>query len=241
MGYQAIGNICLIKTKDKKIAQKILKDFPQFKSVYYQGEISGKLRLPKLVFLAGEKNSETIHHELGCEFKIDVSKIMWSKGNHEERKRMISAAKKSDVIIDMFAGIGYWSICIAKYKQAKIFAIELNPNSFSYLEQNIRLNRLSTITAIKGDCSKVVPKLGVKADKIIMGYFPHTEKYLPAALTAIKKGGIIYYHDLCKESKEQELFTRLKKKNKQIKLKSWRIIKSYSPGINHIVLELISG
>jgi len=83
MKYQAIGDICLIKSKDKKLAEKILRNFPRFKTVCYQERISGKFRKPNIKILAGN-GTETIHKEIGCSFKLDVAKIMWSKGNHQD-------------------------------------------------------------------------------------------------------------------------------------------------------------
>jgi tRNA wybutosine-synthesizing protein 2 len=118
---------------------------------------------------------------------MDVSKIMWSKGNHAERQHMIHIAKPNEIIVDMIAGIGYWCIPIAKHTKVKeIVAIEKNPVSFKYLQENIRANYISNITPILGDCRNV--KDLPKADRIIMGYFPNTIKFLPAALKISKKG-----------------------------------------------------
>jgi len=225
MKCQHIGDICLIKSQDKKLAQEILNKFPRFKTVCWQGRISGKYRKPKIKVLAGDRNTETMHKEVGCLFKLDAAKIMWSKGNHEERKRIVKIAKNNDIVLDMFAGIGYWTIPLAK-KVKKTYAIELNPFSFKYLEENIRLNRLSNVTAIKGNCSKVIPN--VKADRIIMGLLPSPKKYLPAAKKILKKGGVIHYHCLS-----------IEKIPKGFKLLSKRKIKSYAPKINHIVLDLM--
>lgn len=242
--YQVIGNILLLKlfnkkalANKKKIGSAILKTFPYVKSVCLQKGVSGELRKPKIEVIAG-KETETLHHELNCVFKIDVSKIMWSKGNHEERKRMISLARPGEVVIDMFAGIGYWSIPIAKFKKVKqVFAVEKNPVSFRYLQENIRLNRISNITPILGDCRKV--KLQV-VDRIIMGYFPDTIKFLPAALKISKKGTIIHLHELGTNADEltRRIENLLKKAKVKAKITGCRIIKSYSATKNHLVFDL---
>jgi len=242
--YQILGNICLIrmceflgKRYGKQIAGIILDNLPYVKTVCWIKGVHGEYRVPEVVILAG-KETETIHRELGCKFKLDVSKIMWSKGNHHERERMISLAGKNETIVDMFAGIGYWSIPIAKHTKAKqIFAVEKNPVSFRYLQENIRLNHIPNITAILGDCRKV--KLPV-ADRIIMGYFPDTLKFLPYALKISRKGTIIHLHELGKNSDEikKQIEKSLKKARMKVKIKSWKVVKEFSPSKRHFVFDL---
>ncbi len=93
--YQIIGDIMLIKfmkireiQKKKKVAKAIVKMFPYVKTVCEIKGIGGELREPEIVKLVGNK-TEAIHKENGILFKMDVSKIMFSKGNHNERKRLI--------------------------------------------------------------------------------------------------------------------------------------------------------
>ncbi len=234
MKYQIIGDIVLFKNTTKEQAKNFFKKNPRFKTVCLQGEIKGQYRLPKIKVLAGDKNTETIHKESGCLFKLDVSKIMWSKGNFNERRRISKIAKKNEIIIDMFSGIGYWSIPLAKYSRPKIiFAIELNPIAFKYLEENIRLNRLANITAIQGDCAKEIKKLP-KADRIIMGLLPSAKKYIKPAILRLKKGGIIYYHGIAMDGKELlNDFGRAK-----VKLLRLTKVKEYSPKKYHWVLDI---
>lgn len=233
--YQQIGEIALFKQITKKQANEFLKKHKQFRTVCLQGKISGKYRKPNIKVIAGEKNTETIHKDSGFFFKLDVAKIMWSKGNHYERQRMMKIVRKKDLVLDMFAGIGYWTIPIAK-KVKKVYAVEINPTAFRYLEENIRLNRLSNIVTIKGDCAKIVPKLKIKANRIIMGLLPSAKKYIPAALTAAKKGTIIHYHGLAKQGKEKNLLKDFGKA--KIKLLKTNTVKEYAPRINHVVLDI---
>ena len=79
------------------------KMFPYIKTVCMQKGVSGEFRKPKVEIIAGLKKTEITHHELGCKFKLDVSKIMWSKGNHAERQHMIHVAKPHEIVVDMFA------------------------------------------------------------------------------------------------------------------------------------------
>jgi len=238
--YQILGNVFLFKLlnktalRNKKIIGKaILSIFPYLHTVCLQKGVSGELRKPKIEVIAGIKQTETVHQELGCTFMLDVSKVMWSKGNHAERKRMISVVKPGETIVDMFAGIGYWTIPIAKHtKAARIYALEKNKTAFDYLEQNIRANYLTNVTAILGDCRKV--KNLPKADRIIMGYFPNTLKFLPAALKISKKGTVIHLHELTSDVKK---LTKEIWKHK-VKIVGVREVKEYSPSKRHCVFDL---
>jgi tRNA wybutosine-synthesizing protein 2 len=247
-GFQTIGNIAILKPglsrKDAQLqAQKILKTLPRIKSVYrYSGPVSGELRLPKVSFVAGERNPMTIHKENGCLYRLDITKVMFSKGNTLERVRIPKLVRSGETIVDMFAGIGYFSIPLGKFSPAnKIYSIELNPPSFSFLKENIRLNKLSgKVEPILGDCRKV--KIAEKADRIIMGYFPRTYEFLPAAFRLLKPNGIIHYHDTFrKEELWEESESILNEYSGKAGFYPIRmekhVVKQYAPGIFHVVVD----
>jgi len=235
--FQALGQICLIKQKDKKVAQDILKKRSQFKSVYYSGKISGKLRKPKVEWLAGEKNTLTKVKENYCEFIVDISKVMFSKGNQEEKRRIVSEIKKPEQVLDMFSGIGYFTIPIAKLTPAKVWAIELNPDAIELLKQNILLNKLAEkIIVIQGDCKIEAPKLGKKFDRVILGYFPNTYEFLPAALKVAKKDAVIHFHEIAEDP--QEIIDKIKQINPNLKVLKSTKVKPYGIRKWHWVIDL---
>ncbi len=249
-GFQLIGDIAIlgikseIKKYEKQIGNSVLKNFRYVKTVCSKGRISGEKREPKIKIIAGRKNTITIHKENGCLFKIDVSKLMFSKGNTTERGRLPGLVKPDETIVDMFAGIGYFSIPIAKKNPlCRICAIEINPVAVKYLKENCVLNRINNIQIVKGDCRKESSKLQKTADRVIMGYLPKTYDYLPYAFRFLKKKGIIHYHDVYGE---KDLWERpveiLKKAAQKSGYKLERIlykgiVKSYAPGKLHIVVD----
>lgn len=244
--YQKIGNIVIFNLKpelDKyknQIGKTALDNIPNTKTVCARtGHIKGNYRKPQIKIIAGKNSTKTIHKENGIIYNIDVNDIMFSKGNLSERKRIISQIKSGEKIIDMFAGIGYFSLGLAKFSKAeKIYSIELNPKAFKFLKQNIKVNKIKNIKPILGDCVVQIPKLE-KANRILMGLLPSARDYLLDAMKAIKKDGIIHYHTTGK--KNQDLFedvelaaeisgfgAELLKQNK---------VKSYAPNIYHYVLD----
>jgi len=245
-GYQIIGNILMIKfmkiklLKQKKdVAKALIKMFPYIKTVCEIKQISGELRKPNIVKLAGD-GIETIQKEHGILYKLDVSKIMFSKGNLNERQRLITKIREGETIIDMFAGIGYFSLGIAKFSKAnKIIAIEKNKVAYKYLNENIKLNKIKNIEPILGDNRKI--KIW-RADRIIMGYFPKTEKFLPYALKMAKKGTIIHFHNTYRKDElwnkaKKDIDAACKKKNLKYKILEKKNVKSFAPNVFHVVVD----
>jgi tRNA wybutosine-synthesizing protein 2 len=246
-GWQILGNIIIVsipeELEDKKIkvAEAMLSMYPKCKSVVRDFGIEGQFRQPKRELLLGSE-AETVHKENGCFFKQDVTKVMFSKGNLEERKRM-SRLGKGEIIVDMFAGIGYFSVPMAVHsKPRKITCIEINPESFVYLKDNSRLNRVEDIIVpICGDCSKLAPE--GTADRVLMGYVGTTHLYLEPAIKALKKsGGILHYHETVPENlaktRPQERVRKIAGSlGRNVEILETRRIKKYSPGVLHIVVD----
>lgn len=249
-GIQILGQIGILNLKKevlplkKKIAQAVMEEIPRLKTIcMYSGAVSGKYRKPKVEYISGEKKFEAIHTEQECKFLFDVRKIMWSKGNIAERQRIAEVVKEGEVVIDFFAGIGYWSIPIAKHSKAKkIYAIEMNPSAFKYLKKNIELNKAEErIEAVKGDCTKKALELE-EADRIILGILPSAKFALPTALKKIKTGGILHYEGIAEERKETQLFKEVEeealKQGKNATLLKAQKVKSFSPHKNHYTLDV---
>ena len=246
-GWHVLGDIIIVSIPDTleskkiRIAEALLSMYPKCRSVVRDLGIEGQFRQPKRELLLGT-STETVHKEHGCFFKQDVTKVMYSKGNLEERKRM-SKLGSGEVVVDMFAGIGYFSIPMAVHaRPEKIISIEINPESFAYLKENINLNQVEDIiTPILGDCSQAAPE--GKADRVIMGYVGTTHHYLEPAMKALKKSeGVLHYHETVPENlariRPEE---RIKKAagclGKKVEVLATRRIKKYSPGVLHVVVD----
>lgn len=239
--FKVVGDICILKG-DVPDPQGLLK-IPGVNRVVKLGCIKGFKREPDVEIIIGD-NTETIHKENRCLFKLDVSKIMWSKGNTTERKRIASIVRKGETVVDMFAGIGYFSIPIAVHSKANvIYSIEINPVAYDYLKENIELNKVQgTIEPILGDCREVAPRN--IADRVLMGYIGNTHEYLDVAMEVIKPGGIIHYHESVPDKLkfERPPGRIIEAANgRYVEILNKRIIKKYSPGVYHVVVDAIIG
>jgi tRNA wybutosine-synthesizing protein 2 len=203
------------------------------------GGIKGEFREPVIRTLLGEDTVAT-HLENGIRYKFDAAKIMFSSGNIEERLRMADLVCDGETVVDMFAGIGYFSIPLAVYqKPSKIIACELNPVAFRYLSENIALNQVSRIVKpVLGDNRDLAGE--DIADRVIMGYVKTTHEHLPAAVRLVKNGGIIHYHETCPNEllpnrPVQRILENVKGGRAEvIRMKE---IKSYAPGVTHVVVD----
>lgn len=238
MKGKVIGDILVLK-RDVENPEAYL-DLPGVNRVVKLGRIKGLKREPQIDVLMGE-GTETVHKENHCLFKLDVAQIMWSKGNTTERKRISELVNEGETVVDLFAGIGYFSIPIAVHSPVeKIYSIEINPTAYHYLVENTELNNVKDIIEpIQGDCTELAPE-GV-ADRVLMGYIGNTHNYLDVALLSLKdEGGVIHYHESVPDKiKFIRPVDRIKKaaEGHDVEILNKRIIKTYSPGVYHVVVD----
>jgi tRNA wybutosine-synthesizing protein 2 len=245
-GWYILGDIIIVKIHpalepcQSKIGQALLSLYPRCRTVLRDFGIEGRLREPVREVIAG-KGTETVHRENGVFFKLDACKVMFSAGNLQERMRM-SRVGRDEYVIDMFAGIGYFSLPMAVHSRpARIMAIELNPVAFDYLRENIRLNHVQDIVhPILGDCGELTPQ-GV-ADRVVMGMVQVTDRYLQKGIEALRSGGILHYHQTIPSRKYPEkavkdVMDAAVAVGCRAKILQCIRIKKYSPGVVHTVVD----
>lgn len=200
--------------------------------------VSGEFRRPDMEILYGNR-TESVRLENGILYDFDVTKVMFASGNTDERMRMRSLDCTGETVVDMFAGIGYFTLPLSKYANPrKVFSCEKNPESYGFLLKNIKLNGLTeTVIPMLGD-NRSIP--GKKfADRILMGYVQTTSEFLPKALSMIKPGGIIHYHDTFPTGEGTEHTDRaFSEVCGNYEISEIREVKSFAPGISHYVADV---
>ncbi|MBQ9026418.1 MAG: class I SAM-dependent methyltransferase family protein [Methanobrevibacter sp.] len=238
MKYKKIGDILILNEDYENLDELAIKH--NVKTIMKIDHIQGTKREPVYNILYGCE-TETINKENKCLFKLDLAKVMWSKGNVNERLRIAKLVGDGETVIDMFAGIGYFSIPIGVHSNAKkVISIEINPNSHHYLCENIKLNKCDNIMPVLGDCLVETPNY--KADRILMGYVKTTHHYLKAAVESLNRGGVIHYHETVPEKLiETRPISRIRQAagDRDVELLKINKIKKYAPGVEHVVIDAL--
>ena len=242
--FDIIGDIVILEIPQEfdeykyTIGEAALK-FTKRKTVYRKtSEIKGIIRTRELEYIAGEDVSETIHREFGSRFKLDVKKVYFSPRLATERKRISDLVKNNETVVDMFAGIGPFSISIARNHKVKLYAIDINPDAYRYLKENIKLNKLEgTIIPLFGDVNEVLNSLNLEADRIIMNLPGTAKNFLDTAVNSLKSGGEIHYYEFASEYQvpvKRIIETAYPRK---VEVLNTRKVKSKSPGIWHLGID----
>ncbi|XP_073108372.1 tRNA wybutosine-synthesizing protein 2/3/4 isoform X2 [Elaeis guineensis] len=127
-----------------------------------------------LEILVGDSGWVT-HQENGIFYSFDATKCMFSSGNLSEKLRMASLDCRDEIIVDLFAGIGYFVLPFLVKARAKlVYACEWNPHALKALEHNISANSVADRCVIlEGDNRVTAPK-GV-AHRVCLGLLPSSE------------------------------------------------------------------
>jgi tRNA wybutosine-synthesizing protein 2 len=230
------------------IGRLTLQYYPRVRAVYRWIGVEGVERRPVVQHITGEHVRIVEHKEHGWKLRLDIERLMLCLGNSYERLRLASMISCDEVIIDMFAGVGQFTIPMAVIGMPrKIYAIEINPEAYNYLRNNVMLNNVQEIVEpILGDCKKIVGgQIREIADRIVMGYFGGTLEAIPQALRGLKpSGGVIHFHELVRRGSELEFIKVVCDKIQELgyepNIRNWRIVKSYSKTKNHVVIDIYS-
>jgi tRNA (guanine37-N1)-methyltransferase len=255
--YDIVGDIAILRLTEeskkysKMIAEAILKIHKNVKTVLAQtSPVTGDFRLRKLDYVAGKNKTFTVHRESGCQFLVDVEKCYFSPRLFFERMRVAKLVKNGEVVVNMFAGVGCFSIIIAKHSKAqKVYSIDINPEAFRFMQENVRLNAVfGKVIPILGDAKEIIrTKLSGVAERVLMPLPEKALEYLPYAINALKNScGWVHYYDFEHAKRNEDPVEKVKLKVTD-KLQSWsssfkipygRVVRSTGPNWYQVVLDI---
>jgi len=245
-GFDIIGNIVILHApkltkKGKKLVKKLLK-YKNIKSVYIQSKIYGRLRKPKLKWIAGKRQTETVHKENACIFKLDIKTCYFSPRLGSDRLEIAKKVKKNEAVLVMFSGVAPYGIVIGKKSKAKeIYCVEISKTASKYAKENIKLNKLNNVRIIQGDVKRIIPKLKRKFDRIIMARPQLRESFLKQAFMVSKKGTVIHFYDFLKKENIKEVKAKIekeaKKARKKVRIMKVKKVREIAPYKYHIRVD----
>lgn len=199
--FDIVGSVAIVEVpeklrgKERLIARAIMEQHPSVRTVCAKaGARRGKLRTRALRVIAGS-GTVTEHVEGGCRYRMDVATVYFSPREATERLRVAGQVRAGERVLVGFAGCGPFAIAIAK-KGAEVVGVELGKEAARYFQENAFLNRVAErVTVVQGDFRKEALRHG-EFDRVVMPLPAEGWRYLPEALRALRKGGVVHFYAL---------------------------------------------
>jgi tRNA (guanine37-N1)-methyltransferase len=207
------GAVAVIEVPDelalyeKEIAAAIQAVHKNIKSVLSKDSgREGEYRLRSLRLIAGDPDTEVIHKESGCSFKLDPKVTYFSTRESTERERLTEMVWPGEDVLVMFSGVSPIAVCIAKrHPDVTVTAIEINPEAHGYAIENVKLNKVADrVTPILGDVRYVCPSLNKVFDRVLMPLPKGAHMFLDVAISMVKLGGVLHFYHW---APEDDLYT----------------------------------
>lgn len=146
--FEAVGHIAHLNLRDAQlpyknvIGQVILDKNPSLRTVVNKTDnIETEFRTFPMEVIAGDSDLDVEVHESKAVFRFNYAEVYWNSRLQQEHLRMIRKIKPTDVVCDMMCGIGPFAIPLA-LQGCRVFANDLNPRSYHYLCENIKINKV---------------------------------------------------------------------------------------------------
>ncbi|XP_037044142.1 tRNA (guanine(37)-N1)-methyltransferase-like [Bradysia coprophila] len=147
--FSRIGHIIHLNLKDHLLPYKtligevLLDKEPHCRTVINKSQtIDNTYRNFQFELLCGDSDFKATVRENGIEFEFDFSTVYWNPRLSTEHERIVKLLRHGDVLYDVFAGVGPFSVPVGKSK-CTVLANDLNPESFKWLQANIRRNKVT--------------------------------------------------------------------------------------------------
>ena len=223
-----------------------------------KGEISGGERRPDVEMLLGEDGWVT-HREHGIDYSFDVTKSMFSAGNLSERGRIGELSCTGETVLDLYAGIGYWTLpLLISAGASHVHACEWSEDALHALGHNLTANGVAErCTVHAGDNRETLISTGStndsttavlgSCDRVLLGLLPNSQDGWPLALAALKpEGGWLHLHGNAPGGDEEVWGDSVVKELSEMDSRPVTVerlvkVKWYAPHVRHCVLDLSIG
>lgn len=244
--YEVIGDIAVVselkETNKKETVDGILHYNPNVKTILLKkGGLKGEFRIGDYEVLYGEE-TETVHKEHGCRYRVDVTKAFFSEREATERGRVYESVKDNEKILVMFCGIAPYPVLLAKNKDVDVVGVEKNPEAVSYARENIQLNKVEErVSIIQGDVSEVTSDLG-DFDRILMPSPTNASEFLDEAFEASKLGTKITFYGIAEKDNLfgdflQTISNKAKENGFKAEISDKRVVSDYSPHQRKVAID----
>jgi len=249
-----VGDIAVIELSPElelfsgEVGKGILRVNPHVRLVLRKaGEVVGTFRTRGLKVIAGSGGTETVHREFGCIYHLDVSSVYFNPRLSHERRRVAKQVREGEVVVDMFSGVGPYSILIARLQPySKVYALDINPSAVRYLKENILANKVvDRVIPILGDARESSKNaLYGTADRVIMNLPSRAQQYLDVASHIVKLAGghIHYYQFISRDANLDAVIEYFREsvlaQNRKVEALSYcKVVREVSPSRVQVAIE----
>ncbi|MDH7597964.1 MAG: class I SAM-dependent methyltransferase family protein [Methanothrix sp.] len=241
--FETIGDIAVVEDEEPEVvADAIMAVHRGIRAVLAPvSDVEGEFRLRRYRYVAGEMRTLTVHREHGIRYMVDLERAYFSPRLGTERLRVAEQVRPGDTVVDMFAGVGPFSLLMAK-RGARVIAIDKNPYAVKLLVENARMNRLD-VEVREGDAAALTEDLADQADHVVMN-LPHSASiFLPEAIRTAKSGGVVHYYTFAPEDDLYRDVRIIEEKARELGCEAsllYRgIVRSYAPRIYNVVIDFM--
>jgi len=195
--WAVVGGVVLVRVADcprpAAVGEALLTLVGGADTVLARESVGGRGE-PDLTVLAGEGDTETVHHEHGIEYALDLATVPFSP-DETERVHMREQVRTNERVLDTSADAGSLTLPMAR-AGATVTAVEQDPTAFAYLVENVVHNGVTdSVETYRADCRTVVQGFapGREFDRVVVGRHG-TQSYLADVLPVLESGGTVHLH-----------------------------------------------
>jgi tRNA (guanine37-N1)-methyltransferase len=245
-----VGDVAIVRLPERlmpsaaEIGAALLAMHKRLRVVAVDSGVQGPHRIRKLEVVAGEGPLTTMHRENGIRLKVDLEGAYFSPRLATEHRLVANLVREGERVLDMFSGIGPFSVLIAMDgRAAEVHAVDINERASELVRENALLNKVADrVTVHTGDARAVVPKLG-KFDRIIMNHPHFAVEFFDVALAAGRRGTMVHLHIIGSEGEADMVETTVLSLAcvdgwSEPRTVKRREVGTFGPGVMHYCLDI---
>jgi len=202
--YQLVGDVAIVHLPEdlliygRVIGEAIARISKGVRAVYSSSATEGEFRVRRLIRLWGEDVGETVHVEYGVKIVVDVGRVYFNPTLSYEHWRVSEEVGDGERVLDLFSGVGPYSLHIASKRRATCFAVDSNPWAAIYLAKSIAMNKLlGKVVVVVSRVDDFLEEISSDRFTRVIVDLPHRSlEYLEKAVAALTCGGYAHIYAL---------------------------------------------